>query len=159
MLDISHYVYHYVLLGKQCQSESIQQPTGPPGFEFNEEELDSLKELIKRTSIEHNYQKLHSALEDSLEELAKLLLEGEMVPRHLVHDPSYYQVMNSVLSSFDLAKSVTELEKSCGKFIKALDKVGGPARLAAISISDKLKKNVKEEFRYEFHVPKLINCK
>ena len=144
------YFFPEVTLGIIPPEPSTNPPASPPSRQLNEEDIKRLRQLLNKT-IENIYNKLHGATVGALPDLVRMLYEDGLISKDLLSDPNYEGMMKSFLSSLDWDNSVDELEKDCSKFVKALDKIGGPARKAGERISGEWKREVNDKFGFDFN--------
>ena len=120
---------------------------------LDKDNIDKLRDVIIKT-IEHLYARLCSAIgSEALPDLVKKLYEDGLIGKDLLTAPDYDNMMRSFFSTLDWDTSVEDLEKDCYRFIKALDRIGGPARKASERISSDIKKSVREMFGFDFKTP------
>ena len=121
----------------------------PSQRDLDQEGLYQLRRLIDK-SIEQVYARLDSAIGGSLPELVRILFEDGLVSKELISSPNYDDMMKSFASTMEWDTTVEDLEKDFTKFIRALDRIGGPARKAGEKISLDVKTSVKEKFDFDF---------
>ncbi len=120
---------------------------------LDQETISELRVTITKT-IEQLYSKLCSAIgQEVLPDLIRTLYQDGLVGKEHLSTPNYDNMMKSFFSTLEWDDNIDDLEKDCCKFIKALDKIGGPARKASERISSDLKQAVRQKFGFDFKTP------
>ena len=108
-------------------------------------QLDQLRKAIKRV-VTNNYAKTHDAVKkkDTLEALARQLVEYGIINEPTADNPEYEAIMNDFTAALPFLRT-EKIENHCNKFIKAFQQLeGGAAKAAGESLREQFQIAAKE---------------
>ena len=105
------------------------------GNDLTEADPHQLVECIKRV-FDQNYSSLGSLFEDSIDVIAREMLQAGLISRHVAKKPTFHLLINDFTSGMVFMRKADKIINHIIKFLRVLLKMQGPFVFAAEQLKE-----------------------
>ena len=123
--------------------------------------LDQLVAPLRQCIVDvltTHFAKLTSATELKLIDLAAQLFSSGIIAAHVNNNPSYNTISASFAAGLNFVDSQEEISDYCRKYFAAFYSCGGPLKIAADFVKQKITEKVREKLDIDFIIQNHGKC-